>query len=137
MIMKFDPYGAMMINHGNHILIVLHLYCCSKHIVYDANSVCCEPCAICHINILIQNIIQVFSVVYLFILYMIWIGYDLKSATKLLRPILLFPFSLQLPAWGQKKVAVVERLKQESMYGLSVKKNSWCRKVAFVERWPL
>ena len=32
---------------------------------------------------------------------------------------------------GQKKVAVVERYKQESMYGLSAKK------VAVVERWPL
>ena len=32
---------------------------------------------------------------------------------------------------GQKKVAVVERFKQESVYGLSAKK------VAIVERWPL
>ena len=32
---------------------------------------------------------------------------------------------------GQKKVAVVERFKQESIYGLSAKK------VAIVERWPL
>ena len=32
---------------------------------------------------------------------------------------------------GQKKVAVEERFKQESMYGLSAKK------VAVVERWPL
>ena len=32
---------------------------------------------------------------------------------------------------GQKKVAVVERFKQESMYGLSAKI------VAVVERWPL
>ena len=30
-----------------------------------------------------------------------------------------------------EEVAVVERLKQESMYGLSIKK------VAVVERWPL
>ena len=39
-------------------------------LVYDTTSVCCEPCAFCHVNILIQNIIQVFSVVYLYILYM-------------------------------------------------------------------
>ena len=31
---------------------------------------------------------------------------------------------------GQKKVAVVERLKQEWMYGLSAKKNGRCREVA-------
>ena len=38
MIMTFDPYYALMINRGNHILIVFHVYCCSKHkliIVYD------------------------------------------------------------------------------------------------------
>ena len=32
--------------------------------------------------------------------------------------------------WGQKKVAIVERFKEPSMYGLSAK-------LAFVERWPL
>ena len=30
--------------------------------------------------------------------------------------------SLQRPPWEQKKVAIVERLKQECMHGLSVKK---------------
>ena len=37
----------------------------------------------------------------------------------------------QRPPWGQRKVAVVERFKQESVCGLSAKK------VAVVERWPL
>ena len=37
----------------------------------------------------------------------------------------------QRPPWGQKKVAVIERFKQESVCGLSAKK------VAVVERWPL
>ena len=31
MVIKFDPYGALVINRGNRILIVIHLYCCSKH----------------------------------------------------------------------------------------------------------
>ena len=31
MIMKFDPYDALMIKRGNHILIVFYVYCCSKH----------------------------------------------------------------------------------------------------------
>ena len=29
--MKFDPYGALTNNHGNRILILFHLYCCSRH----------------------------------------------------------------------------------------------------------
>ena len=28
---EFDPHGALMINRGNCILFVFHLYCCSKH----------------------------------------------------------------------------------------------------------
>ena len=28
--MEFDPYGAL-IDRGNPILILFHLYCCSKH----------------------------------------------------------------------------------------------------------
>ena len=31
MVMKFDVYGALMINCGNRILILFHVYCCSKH----------------------------------------------------------------------------------------------------------
>ena len=31
MVMKFDSYGALMINRSNRILIVFHSYCCSKH----------------------------------------------------------------------------------------------------------
>ena len=39
--------------------------------------------------------------------------------------------SPQQTLWRQKKVAIVERFKQELMYGLSAKK------AAIVERWPL
>ena len=35
---------------------------------------------------------------------------------------------------GYKELAVVERIKQESMYGLFVR---WDKKVAVVEGWPL
>ena len=31
MVAKLDPYGTLMINHGNGILIVPHLFWCSKH----------------------------------------------------------------------------------------------------------
>ena len=31
MVIKFNPYGALVINRGNRILIAIHLYCCSKH----------------------------------------------------------------------------------------------------------
>ena len=38
MVMKFDLHGALMINHGNHILNEFHLYCCSKYILSKVNS---------------------------------------------------------------------------------------------------
>ena len=57
-----------MINRGNRIVILFHLYCCSKKIVYHAYSECYEPYSFCHINILIQNIIQAFCVFYLYTL---------------------------------------------------------------------
>ena len=34
-------------------------------------------------------------------------------------------------------MAIVERVKQESMYGLSAKKTGRYREVTVVERWPL
>ena len=43
--------------------------------------------------------------------------------------------SLQRPPWGQKKVAIVERFKRESTYGLSAKKK-WPLKRSRKERWP-
>ena len=30
-VMTFDLYGALMINRRNRVLVVFHLYCCSKH----------------------------------------------------------------------------------------------------------
>ena len=53
--------------------LVFHLSCCSKHIlkiVQDTYSEYCEPCLFCHVNILIQNIIQVFlCILSLYIIY--------------------------------------------------------------------
>ena len=57
-----------MINRGNRIVILFHLYCCSKKIVYHAYSECYEPYSFRLINILIQNIIQAFCVFYLYTL---------------------------------------------------------------------
>ena len=31
MVLKFDPHGALMINRGNRISIVFHIFCCSMH----------------------------------------------------------------------------------------------------------
>ena len=44
-----------------------------------------------------------------------------------------------MPGCSCREVAVVERFKQELMYGLSAgtKKCGRCREVAVVERWPL
>ena len=36
-----------------------------------------------------------------------------------------------------REVAIVERFKQESMYGLSAIKSGRCREVAIVHRWAL
>ena len=40
--------------------------------------------------------------------------------------------SAQRPPRGHKKMAVVERFKQESMYDLSAKKSGCCREVAVI-----
>ena len=43
MVMKFDPYGALMINHRNRTLIMFHLYCCIKNTLTMILSECSEP----------------------------------------------------------------------------------------------
>ena len=54
------------------------------------------------------------------------------SWTSLQQP----PFSLGTEESGHhRKVAILERLKQEWMYGLSAKKSDHCREVAIVERF--
>ena len=45
--------------------------------------------------------------------------------------------SLPWPSWGQNKEAIVERLKQESMYGLSAKKTGRCGEVAVIGGSPV
>ena len=39
MVMKFDSYGALMINRGNRILILFHSYCCSKNTLSPGGGV--------------------------------------------------------------------------------------------------
>ena len=39
MVMKFDSYGAVMINRGNRILILFHSYCCSKNTLSPGGGV--------------------------------------------------------------------------------------------------
>ena len=59
--MKFDLYGALMINHRNRDLIVFHLYRRNKHklSMIFMEKIRFEPCLFCHIHILIQNVAQV------------------------------------------------------------------------------
>ena len=45
-----------------------------------------------------------------------------------------------LTQWPQeigqcREVAIVERFKQESMYGWSAKKSGWCKEVAVINGW--
>ena len=71
-----------MINRGNHILILLNLYCCSKQklskilIMNVANLTCLATL------ILIQNIIQAFCVFYLYTLYMIGLPQERIKGTE-------------------------------------------------------
>ena len=59
-----------MIYRGIRILIVFHLYCCSKHNgLRYFYSKCCEPCSFCLVNILIENTVKFFRVFYLPIYY--------------------------------------------------------------------
>ena len=56
------------------MLILFHLYCCSKRklsTLYITYSECCEPFSFCDINILFQNVIQAFWIFYLYLLFMI------------------------------------------------------------------
>ena len=39
MVMKFDLYGALMINCGNRILILFQSYCCSKNTLSPGGGV--------------------------------------------------------------------------------------------------
>ena len=57
----------------------------------------------------------------------IWIIYDNSTPHWI---VVQLDNRSQHPLWGWTKVAVVERFKQESMYGLSAKK------MTVVERWP-
>ena len=68
MVLKFDPYEALMINRGNRILIVFNqkhasgsIYTAAerKEFVHDTYSGCCEPFSSCHI-LTEKKLIQVF-----------------------------------------------------------------------------
>ena len=70
MVMKVDLYGTLMINRGNRILIVFHLYCCSKHnwsLILIAN--------VANIARLAMLTFLLFCVFYFHILYMIGLHY--------------------------------------------------------------
>ena len=53
MVMKFDPYSALLINRNSLTLILFHLYCCS-----ELNCLLYSECSFCHVNILIQIFIH-------------------------------------------------------------------------------
>ena len=76
MVLKFNPYEALMINRGNRILIVfnqkhasgsIYTAAARKEFVHDTYSGCCEPFSSCHI--LTQNINSGFFVNFISLLY--------------------------------------------------------------------
>ena len=81
---RIDPYGTFMINRGNRILILLHLYCCSKQKLSKILIMNVANLARFHTYTFIQDIIQAFCVFYLYTLYTIglqWL-WDTVSAKK-------------------------------------------------------
>ena len=72
--MTFDAYGELMINRGSCILILLHLYCCSKHkfsLRYLSRKQRTLP-VLSRPDILIQKNCLIFCVFYLYdVLYMV------------------------------------------------------------------
>ena len=61
---------------------MFRLYCCAvSNSFYDTYSECCEPCWFCHVNILIQNIIQAFCVFHLYTFYTIGLPWLWNTCT--------------------------------------------------------
>ena len=75
MVIKFDTYGTLMINLSTIVHWLCSIFAAAvaikRHkLSTDTYSECCEPCSLCHVNILIQNIMQ--AVLCILLLYVIY-----------------------------------------------------------------
>ena len=100
MVIKFDPYCALMINHSNHTRIVFHFHCCSK---YKLSTICTDLACFVTLTFRFKTLFKFFVYLFLYIIYdwitimgysqhefsMINMLYSLKKIIVSMTPLLL------------------------------------------------
>ena len=100
MVIKFDPYCALMINRSNHTRIVFHFHCCSKH---KLSTICTDLACFVTLTFRFKTLFKFFVYLFLYIIYdwitimgysqhefsMINMLYSLKKIIVSITPLLL------------------------------------------------
>ena len=100
MVIKFDPYCALMINRTNHTRIVFHFHCCSK---YKLSTICMDLACFVTLTFRFKTLFKFFVYLFLYIIYdwitimgysqhelsMINMLYSLKKIIVSITPLLL------------------------------------------------
>ena len=100
MVIKFDPYCALMINRSNHTRIVFHFHCCSK---YKLSPICTDLACFVTLTFRFKTLFKFFVYLFLYIIYdwitimgysqhefsMINMLYSLKKIIVSMTPLLL------------------------------------------------
>ena len=100
MVIKFDPYCALMINRSNHARIVFHFHCCSKH---KLSTICTDLACFVTLTFQFKTLFKFFVYLFLYIIYdwittmgysqhefsMINMLYSLKKIIVSMTPLLL------------------------------------------------
>ena len=100
MVIKFDPYCALMINRSNHTRIVFHFHCCSK---YKLSTICTDLACFVTLTFRFKTLFKFFVYLFLYIIYdwitimgysqhefsMINMLYSLKKIIVSITPLLL------------------------------------------------
>ena len=66
MVIKFDPYCALMINRSNHTRIVFHFHCCSK---YKLSTICTDLACFVTLTFRFKTLFKFFVYLFLYIIY--------------------------------------------------------------------
>ena len=100
MVIKFDPYCALMINRSNHTRIVFHFHCCSK---YKLSTIRTDLACFVTLTFRFKTLFKFFVYLFLYIIYdwitimgysqhefsMINMLYSLKKIIVSITPLLL------------------------------------------------
>ena len=100
MVIKFDPYCALMINRSNHTRIVFHFHCCSK---YKLSTIRTDLACFVTLTFRFKTLFKFFVYLFLYIIYdwitimgysqhefsMINMLYSLKKIIVSMTPLLL------------------------------------------------